>query len=110
MKKVVLSDLNFCFPYSDIHWSVTLTVFGSIGFLECLIAVLIFSPLCLPESNMDKFSLFIVGVLSFFAQIGLTLSAHFENAGTVALLRKAFDVIFAFVFQILFFQVNTVFT
>ena len=88
-----------------IHWSVINTIFGSIGFIECLVAVLIFSPLCLPESPIDLIFLILIGVLSFIAQIGLVISCKLEKATTVSIVRKAFDVIFAFIFQILLFQV-----
>ena len=97
------------FLLSDIHWSVTCTVFGILGSFESLIAVLIFAPLCLPDSRMDKFYLVLIGILSFLAQIGLVLSAQFENAATVALIRKACDVIFAFIFQLVFFDVRSFF-
>lgn len=97
------------FLLSDIHWSVTCTVFGILGSFESLIAVLIFAPLCLPDSRMDKFYLVLIGILSFLAQIGLVLSAQFENAATVALIRKACDVIFAFIFQLVFFDVRILF-
>lgn len=56
---------------------------------------------------MERTELVLIGVMSFVAQIGLVVSAKFESATNVALLRKAFDVIFAFVFQILFFHVST---
>ena len=97
------------FLLSDIHWSVTCTVFGILGSFESLIAVLIFAPLCLPDSGMDKFYLVLIGILSFLAQIGLVLSAQFENAATVALIRKACDVIYAFIFQLVFFDVRILF-
>ena len=35
----------------------------------------------------------------------MVLSAKFEKAATLALIRKSFDVILAFFFQMLFFQV-----
>ena len=71
-----------------------------------LIAVFTMGEFCLPESKLDRFYIVLVGVLSFIAQIGLVVSAQFESAATVALLRKAFDVIFAFIFQIVFFHVS----
>ena len=70
-----------------------------------MVAVLIFSPLCLPESPIDLIFLILIGVLSFIAQIGLVISCKLEKATTVSIVRKAFDVIFAFIFQILLFQV-----
>ena len=92
----------------DVHWSVTLTVFSSFGFVESLIAVIIFTPFCLPESNVDRICLILIGVLSFFGQITFMMSVYIENAATVALLRNAFHVLFAFIFQIVFFQVSMI--
>lgn len=89
----------------DVHWSLTCSVFGSIGFAESFLVVLIYNhPYRIPEIPLDKFFLFLVGILSFLAQSCLVLSAHFENATTVALLKTAFDVFFAFIFQITLFK------
>lgn len=79
---------------------------GVIGFLECLLLVLATSCLCLPESGMDRFYMVQIGVLSCFAQVGLVVTAQLESAGTTALLRKAFDVLFAFLLQITLFKVS----
>ena len=87
----------------DVHWSMTCTIFGSIGFIESFIIVLFFKTLCLPESSMERFYLVLIGVLSFFSQTAIVVSAQFETAATVALLIKGFDVMFAFIFQIIFF-------
>ena len=80
-------------------------MYGTFGFIECLIGLLIFSPLCLPESLRDQICLLLIGALSFFAQMTFVSSAKFENAATVSLLRNAFNVMFAFIFQVLIFQV-----
>ena len=88
------------------HWTATVSSFGVFGFFECLAALLLFGETCLPASGLERFNVVLIGCLSFFAQIGLVVSAQFESAANVALLRKAFDVIFAFIFQILFFHVS----
>ena len=62
--------------------------------------MLIFSPLCLPESGLERFYLILIGILSLFAQMTFVVACKFENAATVCLLRNAFNVIFAFIFQI----------
>ena len=77
-----------------------------IGFLEILVMVLIISPLCLPEEPIARLEIVSIGVLSFFAQIAFVVAAKYENAASVALLRNAFNVIFAFLFQIVVFQVG----
>ena len=91
------------------HWTATVSSFGVFGFFECLVALLLFGETCLPASGLERFNVVLIGCLSFFAQIGLVVSAQFESAANVALLRKAFDVIFAFIFQILFFHVSSLF-
>jgi len=45
-----------------------------------------------------------VGLLSFVAQIGLTVSLQLEEAGKVSIMRKAGDILFAFLFQITIFH------
>ena len=47
-----------------------------------------------------------VGLLSFVAQIGLTVSLQLEEAGKVSIMRKAGDILFAFLFQITIFNVS----
>ena len=93
---------------TDIHWSANCSALGVIGFFESgLVAIVILgSSTCLPESGLERFYLVLIGFLSFFAQISLTLAALFESAANIGLLRKAFDVVLAFIFQILFFQVS----
>ena len=92
---------------TDIHWSANCSALGVIGFVESgLVAVFILGNTCLPESGLERFYLVLIGFLSFFGQIALTLAALFESAANIGLLRKAFDVVLAFIFQILFFQVS----
>ena len=93
--------------FTDIHWSANCSALGVIGFVESgLVAVVIMGNTCLPESGLERFYLVLIGFLSFFGQIALTLAALFESAANIGLLRKAFDVVLAFIFQILFFQVS----
>lgn len=92
----------------DIHWSITNSIFGSIGcFQATSIALLIGHNVCLPESRMEIFYIVLTGSLGFFGQYFMQLSALYESAASIGLLRKAFDVILAFVFQIFFFQVKS---
>jgi len=88
----------------DVHWSATVSSFGVFGFVQCLTVMLLWGETCLPALGLERLYVVLIGLLSFFAQIGLVVSAQFESATNVALLRKAFDVIFAFIFQILFFH------
>jgi hypothetical protein len=101
-------NANIFMPFTDIHWSANCSALGVIGFVESgLVAIVILgSSTCLPESGLERFYLVLIGFLSFFAQISLTLAALFESAANIGLLVKGFDVVLAFIFQILFFQVS----
>ena len=93
--------------FTDIHWSANCSALGVIGFVESgLVAVVIMGNTCLPESGLERFYLVLIGFLSFFGQIALTLAALFESAANIGLLRKAFDVVLAFIFQKLKYSAN----
>ena len=92
---------------TDIHWSANCSALGIIGFIQtALFLITIMGCFCLPELALERFYLVLIGFLSFFGQIALTMAALFESAANIGLLRKAFDVVLAFIFQILFFQVS----
>ena len=54
---------------------------------------------------MERFYIILVGALGFLQQATEFLAVKFESAAIVALLYKAFEVVFSFVFQILIFKV-----
>lgn len=88
----------------DLHWSVVLTTFGFIGFLESVIVAVSVGNVALPVSKSDIILCLLLGFMGYLGQILFTISAYFETASKVAVLRKAFDIIFAFLFQITFFK------
>ena len=55
---------------------------------------------------MDWIGIIGVSVLGFFSRVLLTAALKFESAASVALLRQAFDILYAFLFQILLFKVS----
>ena len=61
---------------------------------------------CMPSSGLERFFIILVGLASYLGQITLVVSAQFQTAAEVAILRKAFDVMFAFICQALFFHVS----
>ena len=77
-----------------------------VGLFETMIITLSFGLTCLPESKIDRSLLVASGALLFMSQIFLVLSTKLENAATVALLRKAFDMVMAFIIQIVIFHVS----
>jgi len=87
-----------------LHFSVTLTVFGLIGTLESAIFMFALGDGCVPSCGVDRLMMVGVGLLSFVAQIGLTVSLQLEEAGKVSIMRKAGDILFAFLFQITIFN------
>ena len=92
--------------FPEIHWCVVLNYFGWFGFVEGLILCFVLGFTCLPDSDTERAVMVAIGLLSYFGQICLVVSAQLEKASTVALLRKAFDVGLAFAFQMIFFQVS----
>ena len=95
----------FIINFLGVNWPPNLSTLGLIGFLETLCTVLIIGGTCFPNYGIERFYLVLTGLLSFLGHVFMVLSAKFEKAATLALIRKSFDVILAFFFQMLFFQV-----
>ena len=47
-----------------------------------------------------------IGLISFLGQLLLTVSLKVEEAGKVSIIRKSADILFAFAFQIIIFEVR----
>ena len=90
----------------DVHWSCICTALGSIGFAITLGLTWIRQDFCLPASGLDRFLIVLIGLLTFGGQLTLVLLTKVETATFSALLRKTFDVILAFIFQLTIFQVS----
>merc|ERR1712025_563619 len=84
----------------NIHFSVTLLVFGVVGTIESSVFSMALGNGCIPECGFDRLMMVSIGLLSFIAQIMLTVSLQLEEAGKVRIARKAGDILFAFLFQI----------
>ena len=116
--------------FKDVHWGTVCSFSGLIGFIVSLLLMIVLeNQTCLPDSIFDRAYIVLIGVLSFAGQVTLVYLAKIESnyknfycilekitvkyfrcpffilgAGTTALLRKSFDVILAFAFQIIFFS------
>ena len=55
-------------------------------------------------STADTLVTLLIGILSFFGSSLMVLALQVEDVGTVQLIRKADDILLAFVIQILYFQ------
>ena len=91
---------------SDIHWSVSISAIGLIGFIITFSFNLWIGSTCFPENDIDRFLMVLIGITSFFAHIGKVLIGRLENAASGALLNRSFDVIVTFLGQFIFFQVK----
>ena len=59
----------------------------------------------LPTSIYEWLICVTIGMLSYAGQFALTVSLQVEAAGVATLMRKAFDIIFSYLFQIVIFKV-----
>ncbi|ODM98051.1 Solute carrier family 35 member G1 [Orchesella cincta] len=72
--------------------------------VEGLVVSLFISPFEYPSWNVEDWGLAcIIGVLFFCGQLTMTLALQIEEAGVVSLVRTC-DVLFSFVFQVMFLQ------
>ena len=92
----------------DIHWSVSISTIGLIGFIITFGFNLWIGSTCFPENGIDRFLMVLIGITSFFAHIGKDLIGRLENAASGALLNRSFDVIVTFLGQFIFFQVKLI--
>lgn len=88
-----------------LHFSVIMTNFGSFALVyTLLVSYFVFGhELCLPACGSERLLVVALGVFSFLGQILLTLALQVEQAGPVALARSS-DIVFAFIWQIIFFN------
>ncbi|KAL0267262.1 UNVERIFIED_CONTAM: hypothetical protein PYX00_009583 [Menopon gallinae] len=86
-----------------LHFSVIMTNFGSFALVQTLLVTYLLGTLCIPRCGMDRFLIVALALFSFGGQILLTLALQLEQAGPVAIARSA-DIVFAFIWQILFFE------
>jgi len=62
--------------------------------------------LILKRESIQRLLFFANGVASFPGQLGLAFGARFETAARISLYRESFELLFSFVFQIVFFEVT----
>ena len=86
-----------------LHFSVTMTNFGSFALIQTITISWAIGALCLPRCGTDRLLVVALALFSFGGQILLTLALQMEQAGPVAIARSA-DIVFAFFWQVLFFN------
>lgn len=86
-----------------IHFSVIMTNFGAFALVMCVSVTVGVGGLCLPPCGIDRWLIVALAFFSFLGQILLTMALQMEQAGPVAIARSS-DIVFAFVWQVLFFE------
>lgn len=86
-----------------IHFAVIMTNFGCFALVMCLSVTWVIGALCMPPCGTDRYLIVALALFSFGGQILLTLALQMEQAGPVALARSS-DIVFAFIWQVLFFN------
>ena len=87
----------------DVDVAVVTAWNGFFGMFPPMIATLAMGTFAFP-STVDTLLALLIGILSFFGHSLMVLALQVEDAGTVQLVRKADDILLAFVIQILYFQ------
>ncbi|XP_053167831.1 solute carrier family 35 member G1 isoform X2 [Hemicordylus capensis] len=85
----------------SVHYFLSIWYYAVIGLIVCIIALFVIDEWSLPHCGIDRFLLVLIGMLGLGGQIFLTKALQIEKAGPVAIM-KTMDVVFAFIFQILF--------
>ncbi|CAI6368773.1 unnamed protein product [Macrosiphum euphorbiae] len=94
----------------DLHFSVIMVTFATYSIIQTTSMAWATGNLCWPKSGTEIILIVALGVFSFSASTLITIASQFEEAGLVAIARTV-DVVFAFVWQIIFFdQVPCIFS
>ena len=87
----------------DVDVAVVTAWNGFFGIFPPLIVTLAMGTFALPSTENTLLAL-VIGILSFFGHSLMVLAVQVEDAGTVQLVRKADDILLAFVIQIGYFH------
>lgn len=88
----------------SVHHSVIMFNFGAIAIVETGLLTIILDGFSLPATSEEWILIALLMLFSFFGQILLTKSLQLEQAGPVAIVRSATDIVLAFAWQIWFFN------
>nr|XP_046916556.1 solute carrier family 35 member G1-like [Dermatophagoides farinae] len=83
---------------------VILFNFSIISMIEMVMIDYFFYDIQLPTTGYTPYLIFLIGILSFYAQLLLTRAIQIEEAGVVSVVRTSSEAFFAFILQIIFFQ------
>lgn len=87
----------------SLHFSVLMANFGGFALLQTFAICWYLGVLCWPKCGLERLLVIAIALFSFAGQVLLTMALQVENAGPVAIARTS-DIVFAFIWQILFFK------
>lgn len=85
----------------SVDYFLTIWYYVVLGLMECVVVLFILGEWSLPYCGLDRLFLILIGLFGLGGQVFLTKALQIEKAGPVALMRTM-DVVFAFIFQIIF--------
>ncbi|XP_032985760.1 solute carrier family 35 member G1 isoform X2 [Rhinolophus ferrumequinum] len=85
----------------SVDYILSIWYYVILGLLECVIVLFILGEWSLPYCGLDRLFLILIGLFGLGGQVFLTKAIQIEKAGLVAIM-KTMDVVFAFLFQIIF--------
>lgn len=87
----------------SVDYFLSIWYYVVLGFIECAIVLSVLGAWSLPNCGLDRLFLVLIGLFGLGGQVFLTKALQIEKAGLVAIM-KTMDVVFAFIFQIIFFN------
>ncbi|XP_012889814.1 PREDICTED: solute carrier family 35 member G1 isoform X1 [Dipodomys ordii] len=87
----------------SVDYFLSIWYYVILGLLESTVVLFITGEWSLPNCGLDRLFLILIGLLGLGGQIFITKAVQIEKAGPVAMM-KTMDVVFAFIFQIIFFN------
>ncbi|ELK00898.1 solute carrier family 35 member G1 isoform X1 [Pteropus alecto] len=85
----------------SVEYFLSIWYYVVLGLVECVTILFITGDWRLPYCGLDRLFLILIGLFGLAGQVFLTKALQIEKAGPVAIV-KTMDVVFAFVFQIIF--------
>lgn len=89
---------------TSVHHSIIMFNFGWVAIIETTVLTFITGEFTAPACGFEQWLVILLGIFSFCGQMLLTLALKQENAGPVAVVRAATDIVLAFIWQIWFFN------
>ncbi|XP_036742362.2 solute carrier family 35 member G1 isoform X2 [Manis pentadactyla] len=87
----------------SVDYFLSIWYYVILGLVESIIVLFVLGEWSLPYCGLDRLFLILIGLSGLGGQVFITKAVQIEKAGPVALMRTM-DVVFAFIFQIIFFN------